>query len=277
MYEQSPLQQPSLSSLEQFGRSQAAGAQEYAQQGAGQSQQPQQFAGVQQPQTQQYAQQSPIQQPTAQQYAQQPTAQQSPIQQAQPPQAVQTQPQQTPVQQPQQTQPQQFGAPSQILGQQPTAQQFQQPRLPSQFGSIGAQSTWAQSQQPQFQQPQPTPQVGQSSQQTGQAQQIPVGSVPSESPQQIPVEHGQHAAQQTPWQSFGQHELTRQSVEMADTPTLADALARRLGLTSQQLAQVLPQLGAALGAPTHGQQLGVASQAAMPQQGPTPIQPGIQQ
>jgi hypothetical protein len=67
------------------------------------------------------------------------------------------------------------------------------------------------------------------------------------------------------------HEQTRQYVEAADTKLLADALSRRLGLSSQQLAQVVPQLGVALGSQRGSEQQG--GQQSIGQQG----SPGGQQ
>ncbi|WP_143052199.1 hypothetical protein [Halobacterium jilantaiense] len=49
-------------------------------------------------------------------------------------------------------------------------------------------------------------------------------------------------------QPVEENRQTRQYVESADTKLLAETLGRRLGLSSQQLAQVVPQLGVALGA-----------------------------
>jgi hypothetical protein len=79
-----------------------------------------------------------------------------------------------------------------------------------------------------------------------QTQQIPVAATQGNAGQQA------GAASASPSQQ-NPGSVDRQSVELADTPVIADVLARRLGLTSHQLAQAVPQLGAALGSPQEGQ------------------------
>ena len=67
---------------------------------------------------------------------------------------------------------------------------------------------------------------------------------------------------------------------MADSKLLADVLATRLGLTSQDLAQAIPQLGAVLSGPEQqpSQSTGVQSSARQVptgQQAPTGLEPSI--
>lgn len=246
MYEQPTLQQPQVSTVDQYGiQSPIAGGQfDQSRQQYASAQQPQQAAGV----TDQYGTQRVPQQQQFEQQKQQ--------------QALDAQRQQFGTQQasPSQQLAQPALAGQHSLGGASTVSSIPQQasltqQIPSQFGQSVPSQQYGSAQKPvsgQFGQSIPT--------QTGQLQQIPVNPM-GDASQQIPVEYRQqfgHTGQQS-------IEQTRQVVEMADTGVLADALARRLGLTSQQLAQVLPQLGMALG----------QSQSDVGQQR-TGVQPGIQ-
>jgi len=255
MQDQPTIQQPQLSRGEQYagpaGQTavdrQPPAVQQHSQ---GQvAQQPQQFAGAQP------AQQSAMELQAQPQFpAGEPQQQQAPSRQS--PQPVQQSPQpaesihalqQAGVSQPNQQQPTlQQGQPQTQL--QPT---IQQPEVRRQA---------AVDQQPQFQQQQPQSQfqpVGAVTQPTVARQPSVAGSVGQQTgvqPQQIPVESSADQGQITGGQQAGGVASMQSKVETADTKLLADVLARRLGLTSRQLAQVVPQLGVALGDQQYGAQ-----------------------
>ncbi len=237
MYDQQSLQQPQLSGINHSAQQPIAQQPQFGQQ------QPQ-YAS-QQAQQPQYAGQQVQQQPQLSQQAQQQ------------PQLSQQQPQFASAQQPipaanvQQPNPvaQQPASASQQLAPQPTPQvnPVQQPS-PTQTLASGYE------------------QVPSAVQQSPQSQQIPVGSAQNGLAEQIPVQFGQ----QTSW-TPNQSQPTRQEVEMVDTQTIADVLARRVGLTTQQLAQAVPRLRPVLAdqQPAPMQQWSSTEQSAPTQQPPS--------
>jgi hypothetical protein len=289
MQDQPTFQQPQLSRGGQYTgpTSQVAGNRQpqAAQQHGQVAQQPQQFADVQSPQ--QSAMEPQAQQPQFQvgQQQQQPPQQQLAGGQQPPQQAASAHVAQQPgaVQQPefQRAKPE-----SQIQG------TIQQPEIRRQ--AVAGQSQIGQQLQPQSelqqqQQPQALPQKSQLRQQPQSQvaqQQQPAGSVASwTGVRQQPVvgfggEQGAMQSQQIPFNSLSEQgqavggqlgqqitgqEPVRQYVETADTKLLADTLARRLGLTSQQLAQVVPQLGVALGSQQYSAQQPIGQEAGIKQ------------
>lgn len=284
MQDQPTFQQPQLSRGGQYTgpTSQVAGNRQpqAAQQHGQVAQQPQQFADVQSPQ--QSAMEPQAQQPQFQvgQQQQQPPQQQLAGGQQPPQQAASAHVAQQPgaVQQPefQRAQPE-----SQIQG------TIQQPEIRRQ--AVAGQSRIGQQLRPQSelqQQPQALAQKSQLRQQPQSqvGQQQPVGSVtPRAGVRQQPVVGGKQGAmqsQQIPFNSLSEQgqavggqlgqqitgqEPVRQYVETADTKLLADTLARRLGLTSQQLAQVVPQLGVALGSQQYSAQQPIGQEAGIKQ------------
>ncbi|UWG46992.1 hypothetical protein HSRCO_0697 [Halanaeroarchaeum sp. HSR-CO] len=259
MYEQMPGQQPPLSGFEQ------SGTQPNPQQVPLGQQPPTREQSLSQ-QTPQFATQSPPQQrmvstlearpqqtsteylPQRQSTPTQPAAQQAPIQRQQPSRQASTQ--------------------SQLPDQWATAPQQQEQA----FGPQQAHQTPVQGQQPiqqapvQGQQPiQQAPVVGWSEQ--GHASQQPSAMNPQFT--QRPGEFGQYGAGQAferQAQPRAQEMPTRQAVEMAETPVIAEVLARRLGMTGDQLAQYLPQLAPFVG----GQQLSATGQWSSPFQATRP-------
>lgn len=264
MQDQSTVQQPQLSRSEQYAAPATGEAVGASQTQAGQLPQGQ-FAKQQPQQPQQLSSVQPAQQAAVdpQPQAQLTLGSQQPV--------AAKQPQQLPAgQQPavaagSQTQPQVSLAaqrPAQFQQQAPVQPTIQQPSIRRQAAQL---SGWSQaSQQPQQFQPQqsidaataatqPSAIEGRVGQQAGiQSAQIPAGSK---------LGQGQIAGQM-----MGR-DTTRQYVETADTGLLADTLARRLGLTSQQLAQVVPRLGVALGSQQHTVQQPAVDEQFVTQQG----------
>ncbi|MFW6003854.1 MAG: hypothetical protein ACOCPT_05480, partial [Halanaeroarchaeum sp.] len=113
--------------------------------------------------------------------------------------------------------------------QQPSQQAPAQAQQPSQQVSPGGQ--WPEYGRSGGQPTQASPQVSQQPDEVAQA-----GTTQQFERQPL----AQHRGQETP---------SRQAIEMAETPEIAEVLATRLGMTPQQLAQYLPQLAPFLGGP----------------------------